>query len=180
MMKFRTPAFALSLVAIFSISFLIQWKRLNPGGPPPSGPEIPAIVAARTPPPPPLPRGTGIAADNNFGSRQGVTAPASQRAESTPADSNAASADELPIEIHFRKRPDRGRIQGSVANRSESEMIIDAIVFDPNTKGTSSVQLIVGPYSAKPFGLDDGLDIQPGDRITLRSAPFRDKAVQIP
>jgi hypothetical protein len=51
---------------------------------------------------------------------------------------------------------------------------------DPNTRESAKVQLDVAPYTAKPFGVDDGLDMQSGDRITLQSTPYRDRVAQIP
>ena len=94
--------------------------------------------------------------------------------------SSDSGAEYLPISLQFRHRPDLGRIQGSVMNNSGSELVIDATIYDPNTRESAKVQLDVAPYTAKPFGVDDGLDMQSGDRITLQSTPYRDRVAQIP
>jgi hypothetical protein len=65
-------------------------------------------------------------------------------------------------------------------NHSGAELVIDATIYDPATKETSKVQIDVPAYTAKPFGADDGLSMQSGDRVTLQSAPYRDQVTQIP
>jgi hypothetical protein len=97
----------------------------------------------------------------------------------TEAMSNDFAAPEMPIELHFRRRPDLNKVQGSLLNNSESELTVDALIFDPRTKQTSKIQLELAPYKAQPFGLDDGLDMLPGDEITLQSSPYRDKVSRI-
>ncbi len=87
---------------------------------------------------------------------------------------------ELPVEIHFRHRPDQARIQGSVVNASADELVIEAVVYSPGTRQTQTFQLLVAPHAGKPFGLDGELDMHSGDQITLKSSPYRDKVARIP
>jgi hypothetical protein len=96
------------------------------------------------------------------------------------AAADETPADEMPVELHFRHRPDLNKVQASLANSSENALVVDALVFDPRTNQSAKIQLDVAPYKAATFGIDDGLDIQSGDQITLRSTPYRDKVVAIP
>ena len=89
-------------------------------------------------------------------------------------------AADLPVEVHFRRRADLQLVQGSVVNHSSSELAIDALIFDPGSNRRSKVLLDVPPYSARTFGVDDGLDLQAGNRVTLQSAPYRDLDTRIP
>jgi hypothetical protein len=97
-----------------------------------------------------------------------------------PTTSVDSSAEELPVELHFRNRPDKGKIQGSVFNRSDDELVIDASILRSGAEETATVQLSIAAHRAKPFGLSDELDLRSGDQITLRSAPYRDKVIMIP
>ena len=101
------------------------------------------------------------------------------RIPATDGRTSPNAAPEMPIELHFRRRPDLNKVQGSLLNKSENELTVDALIFDPRTNQTSKVQLELAPYKARPFGLDDGLDMLPGDEITLQSAPYRDKVSRI-
>jgi hypothetical protein len=180
-MNLRTLKIGLSLLVIFLLSFGILWKQSKGDHTLVDERETvtTADAHARTPSPTvpvqerrelgrPAPEATAP-----------TLKPAASPSASTAPEGDPA-ADDLPVDIRFRQRPDLGRVQGSVINKSGTQLVIDAIIFDPKTKETSKVQLGVAPYSGKPFGVDDGLDMQSGDQITLRSAPYRDKLARIP
>jgi hypothetical protein len=180
-MNLRTLKVGLSLLPIFFLSFGIMWKQRKGDHTPVDEREIVATADATA-------RTSSPAVPGEEPRELGRPAPEATASTANPAAGPSASAaperdpaaDDLPVDIRFRQRPDLGRVQGSVINKSNAQLVIDAIIFDPKTKETSKVQLGVAPYSGKPFGVDDGLDMQSGDQITLRSAPYRDKLARIP
>jgi hypothetical protein len=181
LMNLRTLKVGLPLLAVFLLSFGIMWKPRKGDHTPMDERETvtTADATARTASPAvPVeePRDLGRPAPEATEST--LKAAAGPSAGAAPERDPAA--DDLPIDIRFRQRPDLGRIQGSIINKSNTQLVIDAVIFDPKTRETSKVQLDVAPYSGRPFGADDGLDMQSGDQITLRSAPYRDKLARIP
>lgn len=177
----RSLAVGLSIIAIFAVSFGILWKQRQTEASRVSNAEISQSATAGSMSAaagaPQLARGDP---GNPTTAAQNAAAP--PRGATTPPEENAADsgAVELPVELHFRKRADQGKIQGSVVNNSATELVIDADVFSPSAQETAKFQLTVAPYSGKPFGLDDGLDLHSGDQLTLKSSPYRDKVARIP
>jgi hypothetical protein len=185
MMSLRSVAAGLSLVAIFSVSFAIMWREHDTAGSPSPSPEAQAIIAADAA------AGAGRAAEvgvpdvgrDNPDPRAPESASSTPAPATTPVAANVANDSgmaELPVEIHFRKRPDQGRIEGSVVNASAAELVIEAVVFSRDTAHTQTFQLLVAPYAGKAFGLDGELDLHSGDQITLKSSPYREKVATIP
>jgi len=162
------------MTTVFAVSFAILWKQRQADPPSPRDVQVPVVAA---PSPPAMAPGIANDARRDGSLQASVAAPADAAATSAAIDT---AAEEMPVELHFRKRPDLGKIQGSVVNNSDAELVIEAVVFSPDTQETAKFQIAVAPYSGKPFGLDDGLDMHSGDRITLKSSPYRDKSGTIP
>jgi len=96
----------------------------------------------------------------------------------SPAPPEDAAADEVPIELHFRHL--QGKVQGSALSQSADDLVVAASVVSGRTKERAEFQISVAAYKAQTFGLNDGLDLQSGDQITLRSSPYRDRVVVVP
>jgi hypothetical protein len=105
----------------------------------------------------------------------GVTATGSV-ASQPPADDEAAA--ELPIELHFRHL--QGKVQGSALSTSNEDLVVTASIVNSRTKETAEIQLAVAAYKAQTFGLNEGVDLESGDQITLKSSPYRDRVVVVP
>ncbi|MGA2188626.1 MAG: hypothetical protein ABSH33_08850 [Steroidobacteraceae bacterium] len=177
-MKHSRIAVGLAMIAIFSASFGILWNQRKKAELPARSPEVPTIAG-------PGPTAASGAANR---ARNDRSAPAHDAAPLTSAAATGAAPGttivsgpvEMPVELHFRQRLDQGKVQGSVLNNSGTDLVIEAVVVSASTKETAKFQLVVPPYGAIPFGLDDGLDMHSGDQITLRSPPYRDKTAAIP
>jgi hypothetical protein len=166
------------MIAIFSASFGILWNQRKKAEPPARIPEIPVIAGAS----PAAAIGAANRALTDLSAPTGDAAPQAPAATTSGAASTGidSAPDEMPVELHFRQRLDQGKIQGSVLNNSGTDLVIEAVILSASTKETGKFQIVVPPYGAIPFGLDDGLDMHSGDQITLRSPPYRDKAATIP
>jgi hypothetical protein len=86
----------------------------------------------------------------------------------------------MPVEVVFKHRDRLNKFEGRVVNTSGEPLIIEVRVLSASTHYTTQAQVSVGAKVQTRFGIDDGLDMQSGDQVTLRSDPFRDQTVQIP
>jgi hypothetical protein len=93
----------------------------------------------------------------------------------TPAD-----PDRMPVDVVFRHRDRLNKFEGRIVNTSGQPLTIEVRVLSASTHYTTQAQVSVGANIQTRFGIDDGLDMQSGDQVTLRSYPFRDQTVQIP
>jgi hypothetical protein len=141
---------------------------------PPPAPARPSSVIA-TPVPNEIPR-TPIARPPPLAEALEAQRLANGAGAGGPASTNGP---ELPVEVHFRRRVDAGRFEGSVVNHSDSELVLDAIIDNPRTKQTAKQQLDIQPYANLTFGLDDGLDLQSGDPVTLHGGDYADKVATV-
>ncbi len=93
----------------------------------------------------------------------------------------------MPVTLYFRRRgfhtdpADRRKInwfmEGRLTNLSEIPMNIEVRAESLGTLSTSQIQIDVAPHTERDFGVDDGLEMHPGDKVTLMSAPYSDMVV---
>jgi hypothetical protein len=93
----------------------------------------------------------------------------------------------MPVTLYFRRRGfhtdpgDRRKInwfmEGRLTNLSEIPMNIEVRAESLGTLSTSQIQIDVAPHTERDFGVDDGLEMHPGDKVTLMSAPYSDMVV---
>jgi type IV secretory pathway VirB10-like protein len=112
--------------------------------------------------------------------RPGNPAPIRQPAAPTPrAQSMAAPAapiaTEIPVNITFRHRPDRNVYEGSVVNQSGEDLTVEVVFFSPGKSRTSKIELNVPAFHAEAFGRDDGLELDSGDEVTIKSGSYAEK-----
>ena len=65
-------------------------------------------------------------------------------------------------------------------NESDQSFNITAIEVNLATLEASQAGFLLAKGAQKHFGIDDGLKMQSGDQLTLRSAGFRDMTRTIP
>jgi hypothetical protein len=107
-----------------------------------------------------------------------------------PATANRRPRDStggMPVTVLFHRRAfhndpnDRRKLnwfmEGRVTNQSDLAMNIEVRVENPAALSASQIQIDVDPHSEKSFGIDDGLEMHPGDKVTLLSAPYPDLVV---
>ncbi len=70
--------------------------------------------------------------------------------------------------------------EGIIVNESDQSFNITAIEVNLSTLETSKAGFLLAKGAQKHFGIDDGLKMQSGDQLTLRSAGFRDMTRTIP
>jgi len=97
------------------------------------------------------------------------------------------SANDLPIELSFRRRPagNEGEhfnrvgwhLTGRLHNLSDEALAVDISV--EGEQGPSYAQVSIDPDGDAEFGSNDGVEIHPNDRVTLHSAPYTDVVSQV-
>jgi hypothetical protein len=153
---------ALPLMAAVSFALtcgVLLWNRRD-------GTEIPAHagVQASDPAPtsPPLPPSPALAA------------------ASVGSESPAVDSQEMPVQFSMRSSMATNSYVGTVVNTSLVSLMIDVAVFSPQSHQTQSERISIEGGTLARFGVDDGLVINAGDRITLRSGGYREIVDQLP
>jgi hypothetical protein len=175
MLSFRA-SIVVTMLATFALSLgVMLWNRGSVKAPPYAiaAPNIdqrePPPVLAPAPLAPPVARPLTVKED-----QKAVSVP-SGVSLATPADSA-----QLPVEVVFKRRERLNKFEGRIVNTSGDPLLIDVRVLSASTHYTSQAQVSVGAYIQTRFGIDDGLDMQSGDQVTLKSNVFRDQVLQIP
>lgn len=172
---------------------VLYWSGKNAATAPPtstSAAELPATVA--TAPPIPKPVIAPPIEPRNERARDDRP-PAGAHAEETPP-SNYDGPD-LPIVFAFSERSiytseeeaDGNLVnaskrvkEGIISNSSDKPLTITATEVNIATQETSQAQFVLSGGSQKHFGSDQGLKMNPGDQVTLRSPSYKDFVQQIP
>jgi hypothetical protein len=111
------------------------------------------------------------------------------------ADASHEDGPELPIVFAFAERSiytteddDQGspvnvtkRVKEAVITNSSSETLtVTATEINLPTQESSQAQFFLGGGMQKRFGTEQGLKMNSGDQLTLRSSSYRDSVQQIP
>jgi hypothetical protein len=90
------------------------------------------------------------------------------------------SGGELPVDINFRHgRGSDSYLEGSVFNKSSDDLQIEVDFYKPQTQRTSKVELTVPANHASSFGRDDGMEIEGGDEVTVKSPSYAEKHLEV-
>lgn len=98
--------------------------------------------------------------------------------ESAPA---VPVAPVLPVLVHFYHRtrdPDQ-RIEGSIENQSNDDLLVTLNVLSAATQTVSRSTLDIPSQSRVVFGRDDGLNLGTGDQVTLQAPTYGDLVQEI-
>jgi hypothetical protein len=93
----------------------------------------------------------------------------------------------MPVAVYFHRRgvhndpTDRRKIdwllEGRLTNLSDQALRVEVRVEASNALRASLIQIGVDPHGQRDFGADDGLQMHPGDKITLVSSAYSDLVV---
>jgi hypothetical protein len=173
MFSFRGPIFLPLVVGVMLIAAVMFWQR---------GAQAPPAKNAAMPSPaidPP-------AARQQTANARSLPAPAQPAPEkafiasANEAASSAAGGQQMPVQLAFRRREKLNKFEGRITNSSSDPLQLEVLVLSASTHYTTQAQVNVGAYVQSSFGIDDGLDMQSGDQVTLRGYPYHDSVMQIP
>jgi hypothetical protein len=153
---------ALPLTAAVSFALtcgVLLWNRRD-------GAEIPAHTGVEAPDPAP------------------TSVPLPPAPALTPAsvgsESPAAEPPEMPVQFTLRSLPATNSYVGTVVNTASGSLMIDVAVFSPRSHRTQTERIRIETGTLAKFGLDDGLVVNAGDRVSLHSVGYRDIVDQLP
>jgi hypothetical protein len=173
MFSFRGPIIMPALVAVVLLTAVMLWQRGTHDSPLKDAAIQISAVDAPSAQPPTAPVAAVQAAQ-----------PAPEQALAVPANDaaapSAADPQQMPVQIIFRRRERLNKFEGRITNTSGDPLQVEVLVLSASTHYTTQAGVNVGGYLQSSFGIDDGLDMQSGDQVTLRSYPYHDSVIQIP
>jgi hypothetical protein len=187
---------ALTMAVTFSLVFAYQWSQRRRT-------ELPSVARALPPPAPvfrapataplqaPLPSVAAVPESLSSPKRpQGV--PASPSEDIPPKNYDGPEMPlvfaAVPNTVYVKEEDADGTTrhvnkevnEGIVMNESDKSFNITAVEVNFATMETSTAGFLLAKGAQKHFGIDDGLKMQSGDQLTLRSAGYRDMTRTIP
>lgn len=98
----------------------------------------------------------------------------------TAAPGTGRQKPELPLDVRFQRVPRAKRFIAVTSSRTSEPVTIDIEIFNPATRQGSQTSVSVDPAGVKWVGAGDGVEILPGDRLTLHNAAYLDLTVEAP
>jgi hypothetical protein len=90
-----------------------------------------------------------------------------------------APADSVPVTVRIRNFRHEGRVEGSVQSLSPTSLNVFVVGSDRHGRQIGALRLSLAPFETKPFGSDEGLDLQPGGQVLVQSQGYRDRQVGV-
>ncbi len=103
----------------------------------------------------------------------GDPGPAPAPPEETDTEPPDLTHIDVPAAVLFKATPGQAGRVATLVNLSGQQLDISVITQSEST-GPSSAQVTLGPHHARA-SRDAGLTVHPGDQITVRSPPYRDR-----
>jgi len=101
------------------------------------------------------------------------------------ADAGEATGDEqqpdlVPITMFVRTLRGEGRIEGQIKSLSSNPLTVTIAASNRQGDETAQITLQLDPLQPKTFGTDEGMDLQSGGRLVVRSPGYRDRDAAVP
>ncbi len=91
-----------------------------------------------------------------------------------------SAAPPLPVDATFRRIPrGQGKVEGGLANMSSELLEVTALVRGRESGTQAPLQLSIAAGSSQLIGVEDGLELRPGDEVRLQSANYRDLVIEV-
>jgi hypothetical protein len=176
MQNSQSLSIAVTMVVTFSLSFAIMWNRRPQES---SGSEstitpIPAMTPALTP----------IRSQPLVGHREPSTAPVA--AQTSPTDSPAVQTPAaqalpaMPVALSIGHNQRHNTTEASMVSLSEGPVALQVSIVNPGTQRSSNLQFELAPHSQQYFGTAEGVELNPGDQVTLKNPSYQDLTQQVP
>jgi hypothetical protein len=173
-------AMIVTCIAVFFITFALLMQRRSKA-PTPEENSAPMVTARGEA----IERPPASVRSRQADSASGMVRPVGQATVPAPRVSmggsgGEATGGELPVDINFRRgRGSDASLEGSVFNKSSDDLQVEVDFYNPQTKRTSKVELTVPANRASSFGRDDGLEIEGGDQVTVKSPSYTEKHLEV-
>lgn len=180
---------ALTMVLSFGVSSAYLWWQQHPAikveaaapqpvtpqerpiARPPMTPRVEAVTQSEAATPSPQPQASALAPPPNY---DGPPLPVLFNIASQTVPAGLPDADGQPIDTPTSVN------MANLLNTSDRLLNITVIDFSASDQKTSQASMLLTPGGRLNFGPDNGLNMESGDQITLRSSGFRDLTQTVP
>ena len=172
----QSLSIVVTMVVTFSLSFAIMWNRRPQVS---SGSESTITpVPAMTPAPVP------VRSRPYGGHREPPTAPVG--AQASPAGSPAIQSPgeqalpAMPVALSIGHNHRHNTTEASMVSLSESSVSIQVSIVNSSTHSSSNLRIDLAPHSQQYVGTAEGVELNPGDQVTLQNPSYQDLTQQVP
>jgi hypothetical protein len=172
----QSLSIVVTMAITFSLSFAIMWNR-RPQEPSALESTI-TPVQAMTPAPVP------VRSKPHGGHREPPTAPVG--AQTSPAASPAVQTPAaqalpaMPVALSVGHNHRHNTTEASMVSLSESPVSIQVSIVNPSTHSSSNLRIELAPHSQQYVGTAEGVELNPGDQVTLKNPSYQDLTQQVP
>jgi hypothetical protein len=170
----QSLSIVVTMAVTFSLSFAIMWNRRPQV---PSAPESTITpVSAMTPAPvPSRPHG---------GHREPPTVPVGTQASPAGSPAIQTPAEQalpaMPVALSVGHNHRHNTTEASMVSLSESPVSIQVSIVNPSTHSSSNLRIELAPHSQQYVGTAEGVELNPGDQVTLKNPSYQDLTQQVP
>jgi hypothetical protein len=176
----QSLSIVVTMVVTFSLSFAIMWnhRRQEPSARESAPESMITPVPAMTPAPAP------VRSRPHGGHREPPTAlvsaqasPAGSPAVQTPA---AQVLPAMPVALSIGHNHRHNTSEASMVSLSESPVSLQVSIVNPSTHRSSNLRFELAPHSQQYFGTTEGVELNPGDQVTLQNPSYQDLTQLVP
>jgi hypothetical protein len=172
------------IVAVFAVSFAIQWRASHEALQVADSPPVPTPLAARTvsaPGPTSLSAPTSQSLPRDVGSSASVRG--AESAEPVPAPiPDKSTLPEVPVDVQARRIPPRslGRHEVAITSKlPDGPLEMTAVLLSQANGSKVEMPITLPAGGTLSIGVGDTLEIGDGDTVTLKSPGYRDSVTVV-
>jgi hypothetical protein len=163
-----------TMIVTFSLSVAIMlWERRTPQALPAAPPVAPRLVPIPQPAVAPVADSVPPAAEHR--------APAIAQA---PANTTAVASPQVPtpmpvaLQINHNRRLEK--VEALMSSVSDVPLSIHVSVMNSNGESTAQLTIDLEPWALTAIGTNEGVQLNPGDQVTLQSPPYQERSQRVP
>jgi hypothetical protein len=174
----QTLSIVVTMAVTFCLSFAVMWNRR------PQQPSARESTPESTITPVPAMTPAPIRSRPPGGHREPSTAPvgiqasaAGSPAVQTPA---APALPAMPVALSIGHNHRHNTTEASMVSLSESPVSIQVSIVNSSTHSSSNLRIELAPHSQQYVGTAEGVELNPGDQVTLQNPSYQDLMQQVP
>ena len=176
----QSLSIVLTMVVTFSLSFAIMWNRRPHEL---SGSES-TIESTITPVPAMTPAPVPVRSRSPEGRREPPAAPVGAQASLAGAPAVQMPAVQalpaMPVALSIGHNHRHNTTEASMVSLSESPISIQISIVNPSTQRASNLRIELAPHSQQYVGTTEGVELNPGDQVTLKNPSYQDLTQRVP
>ena len=86
----------------------------------------------------------------------------------------------MPVALSVGHNHRHNTTEASMVSLSESPISIQLSIVNPSTHSSSNLRIELAPHSQQYVGTAEGVELNPGDQVTLKNPSYLDLTQQVP